>query len=668
MQNIPEDPKYEPWRDAALERGYRSSAAVPLVHDGELYGVLNLYADRSHAFDEKEKEIVEELAADIAFAERALREHDELETTKRRYDAVFEDPNTLTGLLDSEGRLMDANQKARSYLEGDIDEVIGEPFWETPWWSGVEDEMKEKVLRAAEGEYVEYEVEHSGEGTKEYVSSGVIYPVEDDSGEVRGLFVLSHDVTERREWESGLRRYEAYVNSTTDIITHLDDDGTVLYNSPSVEEVLGVEQDEWIGENVFDYVHPEDRENALETFTELIENEDYTEEGIELRLRHDDGSYVWLDISGRYEPVEEIDGVLLTSSDITERKERERGRRNRLRAIEKAPVGITVSEAGTGDNPLIYINEQFEEVTGYTEEEALGRDCRFLQGEDTDPEPVRKMREAIESEETVDVELLNYRKDGTEFWNRVAISPVFDDDGKVVNYVGYQQDVTERKEREQHMLVIDRVLRHNLRNDLNVVLGYAQTLAELGGEDAEKYADGIAEKCEGLLEKADKERRITEILTESLATEDIDVSDTVRHVVDSVRRAYPEAEIEVDLDETATLHVSTRFEEAIAELVRNAVVHNDSETPKVTVSAEAGDGVTAVRIEDNGPLIPRMEVDVLTDEGEDPLYHGSGLGLWFVHWVVRRSNGTLSFEENEPRGNVVTVTVRRNDTEERGKR
>jgi diguanylate cyclase (GGDEF)-like protein/PAS domain S-box-containing protein len=110
---------------------------------------------------------------------------------------------------------------------------------------------------------------------------------------------------------------------------------------------------------------------------------------------------------------------------------------------------LTVSDPSQPDNPLIYANDAFEEITGYSKDEALGRNCRFLQGEETDPEKISEMRTAIENEEPSTVRIKNYRKNGDPFWNRVSITPVRDDDGEVTHFVGVQQDVTEYKEIEE---------------------------------------------------------------------------------------------------------------------------------------------------------------------------------------------------------------------------
>ena len=136
--------------------------------------------------------------------------------------------------------------------------------------------------------------------------------------------------------------------------------------------------------------------------------------------------------------------------------------------MDEAPVGITVADATESDEPLIYVNDAFERLTGYDKREALGRNCRFLQGDDTDPETVATIRQAINDERPVSVELLNYRKNGEPFWNQLNIAPVKNDDGDVTHYLGFQSDVTGRKEiqlrarRQTEQLRADRRTRERL--------------------------------------------------------------------------------------------------------------------------------------------------------------------------------------------------------------
>ncbi len=118
------------------------------------------------------------------------------------------------------------------------------------------------------------------------------------------------------------------------------------------------------------------------------------------------------------------------------------------RAINEAPIGITISDPDREDNPLVYVNEAYERLTGYSSENVLGKNCRFLQGEDSDQEAVTAMREAINAERPVTVEIKNYRKNGDSFWNEVTIAPVRDDTNKVTHYVGFQNETTARKRAE----------------------------------------------------------------------------------------------------------------------------------------------------------------------------------------------------------------------------
>ncbi|WP_324665795.1 sensor histidine kinase [Haloarcula sediminis] len=119
------------------------------------------------------------------------------------------------------------------------------------------------------------------------------------------------------------------------------------------------------------------------------------------------------------------------------------------RAMDAAPIGITISDPSQPDNPLIYVNDGFLEHTGYSREDVIGRNCRFLQGEQTREQPVAAMRAAIAAEEPVSVELRNYRKDGSLFWNHVTIVPIRDESGTVTNFLGYQRDITDAKLHEQ---------------------------------------------------------------------------------------------------------------------------------------------------------------------------------------------------------------------------
>ncbi|MCA0972541.1 PAS domain-containing protein [Halobacillus litoralis] len=118
-------------------------------------------------------------------------------------------------------------------------------------------------------------------------------------------------------------------------------------------------------------------------------------------------------------------------------------------AIDRVGAGVVITDPEQEDNPMIYCNQGFKDLTGYEEAEILGRNCRFLQGKDTSEITVNKLRAGISNQEVTTVELKNYRKDGTPFWNELQIFPVFVEQMGQTYFVGVQKDVTKRREQEE---------------------------------------------------------------------------------------------------------------------------------------------------------------------------------------------------------------------------
>jgi PAS domain S-box-containing protein len=149
------------------------------------------------------------------------------------------------------------------------------------------------------------------------------------------------------------------------------------------------------------------------------------------------------------------------------------------RALSSAAEGITISDPDQPDNPIIYANEGFERLTGYSRKDVLGKNCRFLQGKDTDQSTVDELRAAIREHRPVMVELLNYRKDGSPFWNRLSVTPVYDAHGKTTHFIGVQSDVTERHDAEEALRKTNAELEsagQRMRNDLDAAARVQRSL------------------------------------------------------------------------------------------------------------------------------------------------------------------------------------------------
>ena len=329
------------------------------------------------------------------------------------------------------------------------------------------------------------------------------------------------------------------------------------------------------------------------------------------------------------------------------------------RAMDEAPVGITLAESGTENNPLVYTNAGFEEITGYASE-AFGEDCRFLQGAETSPETKATVREALDAERPVSVDILNYRANGRTFWNGLTIAPLRDDDGTVTHYVGFQTDITDRKIRERRLEVMNRVLNHNLRNKMNLIEGHAELLRQdVDDDDALESLEVIAETTAGLMGIAESVRKVDHTLSTSASADTtVELTERLPELVSRFTDQYPDANIDLSLPDDDPLEVNVvGVVTAIEEGIENAIKHNDTPAPRVEVRiSRPSEGWVRIEIEDDGPGIPDRETEVLSG-GETSLNHADRLGIWLMYWVVKKAGGSFSVATPDSGGTVLRLLV-----------
>lgn len=164
-------------------------------------------------------------------------------------------------------------------------------------------------------------------------------------------------------------------------------------------------------------------------------------------------------------------------------------------ALARLPLALVLSNPRLEDNPLIFANEAFEELTGYRRRDVVGKNCRFLQGEQTEPEGVGELRRAIEAGDDVSVEITNYRADGTPFRNHVSISPIRDDAGKIALFLGIQRDLAEDDARADLLAQLAEI-QHRVKNHLAMIVGLIRLQA--GAEGAAGDYDMLARRIEAL--------------------------------------------------------------------------------------------------------------------------------------------------------------------------
>ena len=338
-------------------------------------------------------------------------------------------------------------------------------------------------------------------------------------------------------------------------------------------------------------------------------------------------------------------------------------RRTYVEALEESErrfrqVSENVTEAvwltDVARTELLYVNPAYEEIWGRSRDSLYRDPSSFLEA--IVPEDRERVERAIAAQPDGDYDS-RYRivgRNGEVRWIHDRAYPVMDEAGERYRIVRLAEDVTERQERERQLALLDRVLRHNLRNEMNVALGYATLLSEAGDGPVTEYATEISAVCERLLDLADKQRRVAALLSEPRTRERQDLTETLTRVVDEARTSYPEATITLSVHDLESATLTPHVEFALTELIDNAVSHSDREIPSVEVTATLEASGIVIRVADDGPGIPPEERTALTDV-EDALNHGSGMGLWYVHWIVTNAGGTLSFEANVPRGSVVAM-------------
>ena len=296
---------------------------------------------------------------------------------------------------------------------------------------------------------------------------------------------------------------------------------------------------------------------------------------------------------------------------------------------------------------MVYVNDRFVEMTGYGREEAVGVNCRFLQGDDTDEASIERLRRAIDAGEPESVEMLNYRKDGTEFWNRVSIAPIRDD-GQVTEWVGFQEDITAFKEREaalkrqnERLDEFAGIVSHDLRNPLNVAQGRVDLAAKARDGDDEHLAtaadalDRIETIVDHTLTLAREGESVGDPEAVSLAAVAADSWDTV----DTDAAAM---EIETDGEVRAD---PDRLRNLFENLIRNAVEHAGDD-----ITIRVGDLPDGFYVEDDGPGIPEAIRDDLFEPGESGVDGNTGFGLAIVHEIATAHGWDVSGTEAETGG------------------
>ncbi len=340
----------------------------------------------------------------------------------------------------------------------------------------------------------------------------------------------------------------------------------------------------------------------------------------------------------------------------------------RYRLFRLVPMGRE-QLVETMNDPVVMLNEEGRVVDC----NAAARDLSGIPGNwrnKTVEEflaPFSDLLDRLHQDDPVETEI-EITTDGTDRFFDLDISTI-DSEGRRKGQLLVLREITQRKVRERELEtqrnnldVLNTMMRHDIRNDLQLVTAYLQTIEEYVEDDAQDYVDRARNAANEAVVITRDARDVTEVLLNAGSeTTPIPLRSVLENEVEEIRAAYEEGQITIaEPIEAVEVQADDMLESVFRNLLKNAIEHNDTESPKVVVSTEMTPERVRVVIADNGPGIPPERQESIFDEGEKGLdSEGTGLGLYLVGTLVDRYDGDVWIKDNEPRGAIFVVELKR---------
>lgn len=310
-------------------------------------------------------------------------------------------------------------------------------------------------------------------------------------------------------------------------------------------------------------------------------------------------------------------------------------------AMAQTRMSICLTDPHLPDNPIVFANRAFRELTGYEDDELIGKNCRFLQGPKTDPAPIAAMRKAIAQEDVVIVEMLNYRKDGSTFWNALHLGPIYDETGRLAYFFGSQWDVTDlrvARAEEQHARMMARELSHRMKNMFAVISGIVNVTGRMRG--VEREAAEINDRIQAL-------GRAYETTLDDAASGTTEIGNAIHAILDPYGREGAPLDLRGD-GARVPISVVSIVGLVLHELAANATKYgawvDDAGSVAVAWNSPGPEEILVIEWkESGGPAI-------------DPDGIEAGTGSAIVDRILRTASGTI--ERNwDPNGFQAIVSI-----------
>jgi PAS domain S-box-containing protein len=595
-------------------------------------------------------------------------------------DAVF--------VKDLQGRYLLFNPAAANFVGKTVEEVLGR---DDRALFDSEDARRvmandRRVVESAKAVTTE-EVLTAAGVTRTFLATKT--PYRDAEGKVIGVLGIARDISDRKRLEAERDRVTARLRLQVDRMPLacllFDAEFRIVDWNPAAEIIFGFSREEVLGmEPPYEKILPAYSWPAGQEIFRRIRAGDMAAHSVNENLTRDGRT---ITCEWHNTPLFEKDGAFLgllsLARDVTRRHETERALELRDRAIQTVSQGIVITDANQPDNPIIYASPSFERLTGYTQAEVLGKNCRFMQGKDSDPETVSRLRIAIAQGEPCTVELLNYRRDGTPLWIELRVSPIRDERGRLTHFVGTQADMTDRRALEsqlrqsQKMEAVGQLaggIAHDFNNLLTIIIGSCDLLKSNGSPSNSALAS--------ILDIRDAAGRATSLTRQLLAFSRKQILDPVvlnlNEVIKNINKMLLRL-VGEDIELTASLFPAIwpvrldpgQIEQVIVNLVVNArdAMPNGGRLMIVTSNVEWSDEDCRLFPDRTPGRYARIAVadsgSGMTQEIKNHIFEpffttkgagkGTGLGLAVVHGIVKQSDGFIDVNSEVGVGTLVTL-------------
>ncbi|WP_181685244.1 PAS domain S-box protein [Halorhabdus salina] len=609
-----------------------------------------------------------------------------------RYEAAVEESTDMLKAIDRDRQILFANERYREFVGEPNEELRGRHVRDIVGEDSYS-EIDPRFERVLAGESLQYEREQTTTDGETRILDVHYYPLREESGdEITGVVAALRDITEREEQLARIERLSEYrrilseVNQLlvskdgkTEVLSRImerlaDSDlfaCTFLSERQSQSIAFSCETDSDLDHQSVEsfhtaaYVQAVTENGALHIddvtgsrFNQHVEDAP-AHEGYAVELSHAGESYGILTVHfppGEHPRDEEMALLDDLGDDIglfLHARETEAERELFAEIVQSLDDPVMFQDR---DGAFQVINDAVAEYADQPRDALLGDDEFAFMDDDAARIVAEQKQRVLDTERPHTYNLRTTFPEKSERVFKTTRYPHYDTDGSLDGTVAICRDVTDLNERENNLRVFDRVLRHNIRNNMNVVLGNAEWIQENPQADHEQATQRILDTGRDLVDLSHNERRIVELLTDPQHAQTIDLLPILERIRASIREEYPDSEVHIEGAETVTVQAISEIEAAIYELVENAIKHQTREPPHATVTVKDNADSVAIRVKDHGPGIPEMERSVLLGERDiTPLLHGTGLGLWLVKHIVTQSGGRLDFEENDPEGSIVEL-------------